>query len=445
MSRGRARGHWLALWAGLVLWLGATAAQAASVLDHERYSMDNGLDVVLHVDRRLPLVAVSLAYHVGAMHDGSRPGLAHVVEHLMFRGTRKVPDGEFNYRLVEAGAQHTNAITHYDQTVYHTVIPADRLDEVLWLESDRMAHLGAALTDETFGSEIETTIDEWENRIRSERNAESFMTMWEVLFPEGHPFQHARPDVIARLNTDDGRGFVRRHYGPANATLVLAGDLPDDVGERLERYFGPRSGGTRPSRPSLEAAAVTRDLRIARAATLSTVPLVLVGWPSPGLYDEGDAAADVLAFTLNAGRLARLIEAQSPGVVLEVEARQLSRSDQSVFFFAAYGAAHQPPEPVLEALDAALAELRQHPLNADDVRRARRRLGIDTLRGLQRLDQRAAQIQSYISAGKAPDWIDEDLARYAAVDEVAVAAFVREHLPPDRRVAVLTSPVEGGR
>ena len=445
MRRSVVPPRWLALWAGLLLWLSATAAQAASVLDHQRYSLDNGLDVVLHVDRRLPLVAVSLAYQVGAMHDGERAGLAHVVEHLMFRGTRKTPDGEFNYRLVEAGAQRTNAITHYDQTVYHTVVPADRLDLALWLESDRMAYLGDALNDETFGQEISTTIDEWENRIRSERNAESFMAMWEVLFPPGHPFHRARPAAIQRLQTEYAKDYVARYHGPANATLVLAGDLPPNIEERIEHYFGHRSGGTRPTRPSVAAAELPKEHRITRTSRLSTVPLVLVGWPTPGLYEDGDAAADVLAFTLNAGRLAALIEAQSPGVVLEVEARQFSRSGQSMFFISAYGAAGQPPEPVLLALDIALAQLRQHPLSKGDVRRARKRLGTDIVRGLQTLDQRAAQIQSYISAGKAPDWIDEDLARYSAVDEVAVEAFVRDHLRVDRRVVVLASPAGGSQ
>lgn len=420
----------------------ATAAEAG-LLSHERYQLDNGLDVVLHVDRRLPLVAVDLTYHVGTMHDGEHPGLAHLVEHVMFRGTRHMADGELERRLFEAGARGTNAETSEDQTSYHTVVPAGQLPLALWLESDRMAHLGSAITDEHVRQEVQTTIDEWEDRVQSERDGVTAAALWDALFPEGHPYHMARPATIAWLRPSHARGFVERYVGPANATLVLAGDLPADVRAQVERYFGHRRGGTRPTTPPGIGRTLTREERISRKSELAAIPMVLVAWATPGLYEPGDAEADVLAATLEAGRLEAMVEQEAPGIFIGTYARQVSHMGQSAFVIAAQGVSSAGPLRMLEAIDAVLGRLRTQSLSPADVRRARRHYTIQTLRGLQRLEHKAGRMQLYVSAGRSPDWLDEDLARYEAVDAAAVGAFVREHLPADRRVVVLAYPAEG--
>ncbi|MCA9704923.1 MAG: insulinase family protein [Myxococcales bacterium] len=437
-------------WLSLVVLLGwlaglAPASADAGVLDHERYPLDNGLDVVLHVDRRLPLVAVNLTYHVGTMHDGEHPGLAHLVEHLMFRGTRHMDDGELFSRLFEAGGRGTNASTRHDLTTYHTVVPAAQLPLALWLESDRMAHVLPVITDQKVQQEIETTIDEWEDRVQSERDGPTAEAMWGALFPPGHPFHPVRPEAIAQLQPQHARDFVRRHVGPANATLVLAGDLPSDVRDQVQRYFGRRQGGAAPATPPGLVRTLTEEERVVTQSALAKIPMVLVAWVTPGLYAPGDAEADVLAATLEADRLASMVEAEAPEQWLSIHARQFSRLEQSVFVISAQGVASASPLRMLAAIDAVLERLRTQSLQPADVRRARRRFTIDTLRGLQRLEGRAARMQLYVGAGKDPDWLDADLARYDAVDERAVGAFVRDHLPLDRRVVVLSYPAKESR
>ncbi|MEM9454761.1 MAG: pitrilysin family protein [Myxococcota bacterium] len=426
-------------------WLGLVTIARAGPLEHERYRLDNGLDVVLHVDRRLPLVAVNLTYHVGFMHDGDHPGLAHLVEHLMFRGTGHLADGELGSRLFEAGARGTNAQTSEDQTSYHTVVPKGQLPLALWLESDRMGHLLPAITDEHVGQEIQTTIDEWEDRVQSERDGVTAAAMWDALFPAGHPFHQARPDAIARLQSRSVRAFVSRYIGPANATLVLAGDLPADVRAQVQRYFGHRRGGARPAAPPGVVRSLTGEERIRRTSELAAVPMVLVAWATPGLHEPGDAEADVLAATLEAGRLSAMVEHEAPGIFIAIQAHQFSQQQQSAFVVAAQGVASARPPQMLAAIDAVLERLRAQSLTAADVRRARRHFAVQTLRGLQRLEDKAVRMQLYIEAGKSPDWLDEDLARYAAVDQLAVSTFVTQYLPADRRVVVMAYPVEDDR
>jgi zinc protease len=419
----------------------AARARAGEILAYERHTLDNGLDVVLHVDRRLPLVAVDLSYHVGWMHDGEHHGLAHLVEHVMFRGTRDLPDGGPLSLLQDADAVGTNASTTTDRTSYHTVVPADQLPVALWLESHRMAHLVPALSDRNVRQEQQTTIDEWE-RSASDPEGELGLVLRDVLFPAGHPLHEVRPAYIRRLRLEDVQRFVERHHGPANATLVLAGDLPDDVYEQVERYFGHRRGGERPPAVDVTMAPRAEELRVVRTATLSNAATVIMAWPTPGLYEAGDAEADVLATVLAAGRLQEQLEARAPGVFLDTYVRQVSRVGQSMFMLAARGTSTGLPLQMQAALDEVLAELRETPLSPADVRRARRRLVTSHLRGIQRLEQRAARMQMYVAAGKPPGWVEEDIARFDAIDEIKVASFVRTHLAPEHRVLMLSYPAE---
>ncbi len=427
---------WLTLWVTL---LAATPAMASEILDHERFTLDNGMQVILHVDRRLPVIAVDLAYHVGTMHDGPTPGLAHLVEHLMFRGTQHMADGELNERLFDAGALGTNAATHYDHTTYHTMVPADQLPLVLWLESDRMAYTLAAITETTVDQERQTTVDEWESRVSSERDGAVYWGTWNALFGAEHPFHSADPAAIARLRSGHARELMRRHYGPANATLVLAGDLPDDVRELVQRHFGRRRGGQAPTDPVVTQT-LTQEQRIAQRSPLATTATVVVAWPTPGLYARGDADADVLAATLGADRLSSMVEARAPATFIDIDAQQVSRAGQSLFVISARGGADAEPQVMLEAIDGVLDDLRTQPVTADDVRRAARRLRLRMLLNVQRLDGRAALLRLYSVHGKDPDWLDQDLARYDTVDERSVAEFVDAHLSPSRRVVMLASP-----
>lgn len=417
----------------------ASWARASAPLAHERYALDNGLDVILHVDRRLPMVAVDLGYHVGWAHDGAQPGLAHLVEHLMFRGTRDVEDGDHLVLLQRSGATGVNARTEDDVTRYHALVPRDALPLALWLESNRMARV--RLTGDHVAQEVQTTVDEWETRVQSELRGLSHESLWNALFPAGHPFHRASPTDIRRLGLADAEGFVQRRYGPANATLVLAGDLPSDVRAQVELAFGARSGGEAPV-GVVPQRRIEAEQRIARRDAMSTKPFVLIGWLTPGLFEPGDAEADVLAATLDGDRLRTLADRHDAGAILELEVGQVSLAGQSVFVFAAEGTSSTTPLRMLAVLDAILDEVRAARLDPADVVRARKRFGTDKLRAVQRIDQRAALMQAYVASGRDPDWLEHDLARYAAVDVDAVAAFVRDHLPQERRVVVLSAAQE---
>ncbi|MBL4686379.1 MAG: insulinase family protein, partial [Nannocystaceae bacterium] len=298
---------------------------------YERFVLDNGLQVVLYQDHRIPLVAVNLTYHVGEMHDGAHPGLAHLVEHLMFRGTRNTKDHGFLRQLQDAGCVGANASTHLDRTEYYTVAPAEQLPLVLWLESDRMGNTARVLSKSHVSQEVSTTTDEWRTRVASKSYGLAIDQVYATLFPAPHPHHMAEPSEIARLQLRHATGFMNRYYGPANATLVLAGDLPANVRETIERAFARRTGGQRPAERS---AAITRghaERTIEVHSEFATTPLLVLVWPTPGNLQPDDAEARIVADALNAGPLDALARSPEGEVLIWLRAEQHSSPGQSVF------------------------------------------------------------------------------------------------------------------
>jgi zinc protease len=429
-----------ALWLSLWLSLGAGDAWAAPTqpsIPYRERVLDNGLRVILHHDERVPIIAINLRYGVGSMDDPADVrGLAHTVEHLMFRGSAHVDDGEHFLRLQRVGGVGANASTEPGGMSFVQTVPRAALATALWLESDRMGFFRP--TAEAVRSEIETVANEWSTRVDSEPRAILLEQVWNAMFPPTHPLHQESAGSVRAVTLPRVETFARAHLGPGNAILVLAGDLPPNVDAIVDRWFGDLRGGRPPARAT-KAAATGKGARLAPRATLARSPMVYVGWPTPGLYDTGDAEADVLATALNAERFQTIARAlgRDPDRIVLFEAQQISMPGQSGFFMAASGRPGVPPSELLETIDAVLAEVARTGLPDGDVRRARKRLSMGLLPALETLEGRAQLLAVYASAGRDPDFIAEDLARYDAVGSKGVAAFVRTHLAEDRRVVLL--------
>ncbi len=207
----------------------------------ETFTLDNGLRVVVHEDRKAPVVAVSIWYNVGSKDEPpGRTGFAHLFEHLMFNGSENAP-GEFFEPLREIGATDYNGTTWFDRTNYFQTVPTSALERMLFLESDRMGHLLGAVNQENLTNQIGVVQNE-----KRQGDNEPFglveYAQLEALFPEGHPYRHSTIGSMRDLSAaslDDVRSWFRENYGPNNAVLVLAGDI--DAAEArplVERYFG---------------------------------------------------------------------------------------------------------------------------------------------------------------------------------------------------------------
>ncbi len=204
----------------------------------EKYQLDNGMKVLLHVDRSIPMVSVNQWYDVGSFHEErNRTGLAHFFEHLMFKGTPKFPDGKFDEIVSKVGGQN-NAFTSRDYTGYYEIIPSASLEQVLELEADRMVNLSLTLPQ----IQKEREVVKEERRMRTENSPDGYIfeVMMEKAF-EGHPYSSSVIGSMEHLNqTDlnDFMAFYKKFYAPNNSTLLLVGDFDISIAKSLiKKYF----------------------------------------------------------------------------------------------------------------------------------------------------------------------------------------------------------------
>ncbi|KAF1712192.1 peptidase M16 [Pseudoxanthomonas kalamensis DSM 18571] len=238
----------------------------APVVDiaYEQFTLPNGLRVVVHTDRKAPIVAVNIWYHVGSKDEpAGRSGFAHLFEHLMFNGSENAP-GEFFTPFKAVGATGQNGTTNSDRTNYFENVPTTALDMALWMESDRMGHLLGAIDQKT--------LDEQRGVVQNEKRQgenQPYGQVWEklgqALYPEGHPYHHSTIGSMNDLNAaslEDVKQWFRAWYGPNNAVLVLAGDIDlATAKEKVARYFGDIPAGPSLAQPKVDVAQRPADTR----------------------------------------------------------------------------------------------------------------------------------------------------------------------------------------
>ena len=274
------------------------AAGPIPKLEYEKYTLPNGLDVILVEDHRLPLVAVNLWYHVGPANERpGRTGFAHLFEHMMFQGSRHVGSDRHIQLLEAAGASEINGTTDFDRTNYFETLPSNQLELALWMESDRMGFLLDTLDQKELTGQIDVVRNE---RRQSIENAPYGIVEEEVfhqLFPAGHPYyasvigSHADIEA-ARL--EDVRGFFREYYAPNNASLAIVGDIDKAQARALvEKYFGPLAGGPKVAKPEVSTPPITAEKRVSVTDKVE-LPRVYMAWLSAPIYQPGDAEADLL-------------------------------------------------------------------------------------------------------------------------------------------------------
>jgi predicted Zn-dependent peptidase len=230
----------------------APATAAAELIPYEKFTLDNGLTVVVHTDRKAPIVAVNLWYHVGSKNEpAGKTGFAHLFEHLMFQGTENYDD-EYFKPLELVGATSINGTTSFDRTNYFQNVPTTALDLALWMESDRMGHLLGVIT--------QARLDEQRGVVQNEKRqgenrpyGKVSETVFRASFPPGHPYRTLPIGSMEDLDAaslDDVRDWFRNFYGAANAVLVLAGDIDVPTARaKAEQYFGHIPPGPALARP----------------------------------------------------------------------------------------------------------------------------------------------------------------------------------------------------
>ena len=414
----------------------------------EKYTLPNGLEVILSEDHRLPLVAVNIWYHVGpANEEPGRTGFAHLFEHMMFQGSKHAK-GDSHFRLVEgAGASDLNGTTNFDRTNYFQTLPANQLELALWLESDRMGYL----LDEVDQAKLSNQQDVVRNERRQSYENRPYGIVDEAvfhqLFPKGHPYYAniiGSHEDIQAAQLGDVRSFFRKYYAPNNASLAIVGDIDKAATKRLvEKYFGPLERGPAVEKPAVTTPPITSERRAVITDRVE-LPRVTMAWLSPAIYTPGDADADVVASTLGGGKSSRLYKAlvYDKQIAQNVSAYQYSLMLTSVFIIEATARPGHTAEELEAALNAEVAAFQMSGPTQAEVERARNTAETQTVRGLERLGGFggvADRLNDYNHYLGDPGYLRRDLGRYGQVTPDSAKAF-SQRLTKDARVVVYGVP-----
>ncbi|MBZ4375643.1 insulinase family protein [Corallococcus interemptor] len=422
-------------------------------IPYEKYTLPNGMEVILSVDRKLPVVAVNVWYHVGAYDETpGRTGFAHLFEHMMFQGSKHVPDDVHIGLLEQAGATDLNGTTSFDRTNYYETVPSNLLETALWLESDRMGFLLDSLTEKKLQTQKEVVKNERRQGVETAPYGEAQEKAWQALFPAPHPYSG---NVIGSMKdldaatVDDVKAFFRKWYAPSNATLAIVGDFdPAKAKALVEKYFATLPSGPKPQRPDVKPVKVTRETTLRHEEKVATLPLLTMSWLTAPYLKPGDATADVLATALGTGRASRLYRrlVLDKQLAQSVEAVQQSQGAQSVFSIEAVARPGVTTDTLKKEIDAVLDEVREEGVTQEEIVRARTRYDTRQLAGLQAVGgsgSKSDTLQSYNQFVGEPSYVAQDLARYQEVTPDAVKQFANDVLRPDARVVLHAVPSAG--
>jgi zinc protease len=420
----------------------------APVLDlpYTKRTLDNGLDVIVHEDHHVPIVAVNLWYHVGSKNEQpGRTGFAHLFEHLMFEGGEHQKAGYFA-PLQAAGGQ-LNGSTNTDRTNYWEVVPTNAVDLALWMESDRMAYLLPALTKERFETQRDVVLNERRQNYENRPYGLALMALVASLFPPTHPYSWSTigsSEDIKAMEFEDVRAFFRTYYAPSNASLVLAGDIATDrAADLAERYFGDIPAGVKPA-PVTASASLAGERRLLLEDRVDR-PRIYMAWLTPAMYEAGDAELDLIGDLLANGKTARLYKTlvYDRRVALDVSAAQQSREMAGYFVLAVTAAPGGSLAALAAAVDEEIGVLAAGGPTAAEMERAEAQAEANFVYHLQTVggfDGKSDQLNAYNVFRGDPGFFARDLDRYRLATPESVREAARRYLSPDRRVVLSVVP-----
>ena len=413
-------------------------------IPYQEFQLANGLTVIVHEDRKAPIVGVAVWYNVGSKDEPKgKSGFAHLFEHLMFNGSENAPNDYFQY-LQEMGATDYNGTTNFDRTNYFETVPTGAIERALWLESDRMGYLLGAVTQEKLDNQRGVV----QNEKRQGDNQPGGLVFYEIiktLYPEGHPYDHTPIGSMADLDAasmQDVRDWFTDNYGPNNATLVLAGDISAAEARPLvEKYFGDIARG--PVNDPAEAVVpeLQADVREVMQDQVAATSISKY-WSVPGILDE-----DLTALQVGASILGGLASSRLDNILVRDEQLAVGVSAGNFAFqrvgILNLGATVKPGvdvETVEARLDEIIADYIAQGPSEDEVRRAATAATSGTIRGLEQVGgfggKAVTLAQGEVLAGD-PGFFDRQLEILAELTPAQVQAAMQKWMTKPSMTLIL--------
>lgn len=413
------------------------------VIEFEEYDLPNGLHVILHPNREVPVVSTYVLYHVGSKNERpDRTGFAHFFEHLMFEGTANIKRGQID-KLISAAGGNLNASTSFDRTDYYFNLPSNQLPLALWIESERMLH---AQVDEV-GVETQRKVVQEERRL-SVDNA-PFGTVFENLaaqvFP-GTPYSWTpigSAQYIDQAQIDEFRAFYRHYYVPNNATLVVAGNFDVEATKKLiADYFGdiPRGGDIK--RPEFKLGVQKKPTLKTVTLPTTPVPATIHAWRGPNATSQDAPALELLADILATGRSSRLYDklVRKAELASDVEVFPYLLENGGVVGIFVVGNPDTSIEKLDKLIEQEVAAIRDKGVTADELQKAKNQKIAQLANAFSTMQSRAENLAYFRIMFGDTNEINRQLERIESVTAEDIQRVARKYLTPNG-VNILRYPV----
>ncbi|MDF1573866.1 MAG: pitrilysin family protein [Bacteroidales bacterium] len=390
-------------------------------IDYEKYTLENGLDVILHTDKSDPIVSVAIQYHVGSNREKpGRTGFAHLFEHMMFQQSENVGQDQF-FKKIQAAGGTLNGGTNSDGTVYYEIVPKNALEKALWMESDRMGYLINTVTRSAFANQQNVVQNEKRQMVDNRPYGHNSWVLDKNLYPEGHPYSWqviGEMENLFNATVKDVKEFHATYYGPNNATLVVAGDIdPEETRTLVEKYFGEIPGG--PSMQDLKPVRVTLNetKKLYHEDNFAKTPRFTMAWPTVEQYTKDAYALNFLAELLSSGKKAPMYRVLVKDKKLTSRASAYNRSRELAgsFRVTINANAEISLAEVEDAIFESLALFEEEGITENDMERIKAGLETGFYNSISSVLGKGFQMARYNEYAGSPSFIEEDIANIQAV------------------------------
>ncbi|MBL1431639.1 insulinase family protein [Oceanicaulis sp. AH-315-P02] len=444
---------------GVVFALGACSAEDLSSkqpaapkgqikqIEFVKYELENGLDVILHVDRSDPIVAIDLTAHVGSAREiAGRTGFAHLFEHLLFLDSENLGYGGLDTMNTRIGGEGTNGYTTNDVTKYFQAVPSDALEKVIWAEADKLGWFINTVTSGVLDNERQVVKNEKRQRVDNQPFGQNWGLIGKTIYPADHPYSWQVIGSLADLDAasiDDVKSFYRRWYVPNNVTLTITGDFDVDQAEVwVEKYFGEIPRGEDIAPLSARPGKLDKTVNLKVADNFATVPQLTLTWPSIEQYHPDAYALDILATYLSEGKLAPLNEVLIDEEKLSTTVASFTNSSELAgeFYLLVRANAGQNLSAVKDALDKGLQRFEENGISKKDLNKIKAGLEVDFYGNIQSVLGKAIQLGEYNTYTNDPGFIHQDIANIQAITTDDVMRVYNKYIKDKNYVATSFVP-----
>lgn len=416
-------------------------------VEFEKYTLDNGLQVIFHIDRSDPVVAVALTSHVGSAREiEGRTGFAHLFEHLLFLESENLGKGGLDKMSARIGGSGANGSTSRDRTNYFQTVPKDALEKMIWAEADKLGYFINTVTDPVLAKEKEVVKNEKRQGVDNVPYGHNFYVIGKNLYPEGHPYSW---DVIGSLEDlqnatlQDVKDFYNRWYVPNNVTLTIAGDFDEAQAKKwVSKYFGEIKKGADIPKMEKQAATLTETKKLYYEDNFARVPQLTVTWPGVYEYNSDSYALEVLATYLTQGKKAPLYKVlvEDKKLTDQVDAFQYNGEIAGQFMMQVTAFQDVSLQEVMNGIEAGFANFEAEGISKADLDRIKAGQETSFYEGLSSVLGKGFQLAQYEIFAGDPGFVNQDVKNILAVTPEDVMRVYNQYIKGKNYVATSFVP-----